>query len=96
MVKVPQQSLSKLRQQEHDKEKYVLERMEEMKDLKEVLIKNYKYKSRITNEGIMQDIEVDGIGEGLNPKCPSPSMNRAYDIIKGTLMRPVPFNISSK
>ncbi|ORX85975.1 P-loop containing nucleoside triphosphate hydrolase protein [Anaeromyces robustus] len=90
-----QNSISTLRQQECDKEKYVLERIEEMKDLKEILIKAYKYKNRVTNEGIMQDIEVDGIGEGLNPKCPSPSMNRAYDIIKGTLMRPVPFKISS-
>ncbi|ORX45569.1 P-loop containing nucleoside triphosphate hydrolase protein [Piromyces finnis] len=90
-----QQSLSKLRQQEHDKKSYVLERMEEMADLKEILIKNYKYKSRITNEGIMQNIEVDGIGEGVNPDCPSSSMNRAYDIIKGTLMRPVPYKISN-
>lgn len=95
ILKHPEQTVSKLRQQEHDKEKYVMERMEEMKDLKETLIKAYKYKNRTTNEGIMQDIEVDGIGEGLNPQSPSPSMNRAFDIIKGTLMRPVPYKISN-
>jgi len=89
------QSISTLRQQECDKEKYVLERIEEMKDLKTILINAYKYKNRITNEGIMQDINVDGIGEGLNPHSPSPSMNRAYDIIKGILMRPVPYKISN-
>jgi len=95
MVKHPEQTISKLRQQEHDKEQYVLERMEEMKDLKEILVRNYKYKDRVTNEGIMQDIDIDGIGEGLDPKTPSPSMNKAYDIIKGTLMRPVPYKISN-
>jgi len=95
MVQHPEKTISKLRQQEHDKEQYVLERIEEMKNLKDILVRNYKYKSRITNEGIMQDIDVDGIGEGLDPKTPSPSMNKAYDIIKGTLMRPVPYKISN-